>query len=48
MKTSGTQTITDLAVFDFKDGTMQLGELQQGVTLEEVQGKTEAEFEVMV
>lgn len=38
--------ITDLAVFDFQDGTMQLVELQEGVTLEEVQGKTEAVFEV--
>lgn len=38
--------ITDLAVFDFQDGAMQLVELQEGVTLEEVQGKTEAQFEV--
>ncbi|MEK4128422.1 3-oxoacid CoA-transferase subunit B [Solibacillus sp. FSL W8-0474] len=38
--------ITELAVFDFTDGTMQLVELQEGVTLEEVQEKTEAEFEV--
>ena len=38
--------ITDLAVFDFQDGTMQLVELQDGVTLEEVQEKTEAMFEV--
>lgn len=38
--------ITDLAVFDFQDGKMQLVELQDGVTLEEVQGKTEAMFEV--
>lgn len=38
--------ITDLAVFDFQDGAMQLVELQEGVTLEEVQGKTEAMFEV--
>lgn len=38
--------ITDLAVFDFIDGRMQLVELQQGVTLEEVQAKTEAQFEV--
>lgn len=40
------QLITDLAVFDFQDGAMQLVELQEGVTLEEVQGKTEAMFEV--
>ncbi|MER2122320.1 MAG: 3-oxoacid CoA-transferase subunit B [Solibacillus sp.] len=38
--------ITDLAVFDFQDGKMQLVELQYGVTLEEVQEKTEAMFEV--
>lgn len=38
--------ITDLAVFDFQDGKMQLVELQDGVTLEEVQEKTEAIFEV--
>lgn len=38
--------ITDLAVFDFQDGKMQLVELQGGVTLEEVQEKTEAMFEV--
>lgn len=38
--------ITDLAVFDFQDGKMQLVELQDGVTLEEVQEKTEAKFEV--
>lgn len=38
--------ITELAVFDFTDGTMQLVELQEGVKLEEVQEKTEAEFEV--
>lgn len=38
--------ITDLAVFDFKDGRMQLVELQEGVTLEEVQEKTEAQFEI--
>lgn len=38
--------ITDLAVFDFQDGTMQLVELQDGVTLEEVQERTEAMFEV--
>ncbi|MER2112547.1 MAG: 3-oxoacid CoA-transferase subunit B [Solibacillus isronensis] len=38
--------ITDLAVFNFQDGKMQLVELQDGVTLEEVQEKTEAKFEV--
>ncbi|MBD8034173.1 MULTISPECIES: 3-oxoacid CoA-transferase subunit B [Solibacillus] len=38
--------ITDLAVFNFTDGHMQLVELQEGVTLEEVREKTEAVFEV--
>ncbi|WP_017549802.1 3-oxoacid CoA-transferase subunit B [Salinicoccus carnicancri] len=38
--------ITDLAVFDFEGGTMKLVELQDGVTVEEVKEKTEAEFEV--
>ena len=38
--------ITDLAVFDFQDGAMQLVELQAGVTSEEVREKTEAVFEV--
>lgn len=38
--------ITDLAVFDFKDGRMQLVELQEGVTLKEVQEKTDAQFEI--
>lgn len=38
--------ITDLAVFNFQDGKMQLVEIQDGVTLEEVQEKTEAMFEV--
>ena len=38
--------ITELAVFDFVDGVMQLVELQEGVTLEEVLEKTEAQFEV--
>ncbi|WP_332651530.1 CoA transferase subunit B [Lysinibacillus sp. 54212] len=36
--------ITDLAVFDFDDSGMHLVELQDGVTLEEVREKTEAEF----
>lgn len=40
--------ITDLAVFDFQGGKMQLVELQDGVTLEEVQEKTEAIFEVAI
>ncbi|WP_413364204.1 CoA transferase subunit B [Lysinibacillus sp. 3P01SB] len=38
--------ITDLAVFDFIDGKMHLVELQEGVSLEEVQEKTEANFSV--
>lgn len=38
--------ITDLAVFDFEEGRMQLVELQDGVTLEEVRENTEATFEV--
>ncbi|MBD8038136.1 CoA transferase subunit B [Solibacillus sp. A46] len=37
--------ITDLAVFDFTDGKMQLVELQEDVTIEEVREKTEAVFE---
>ncbi|MCH7320376.1 3-oxoacid CoA-transferase subunit B [Solibacillus sp. MA9] len=40
--------ITDLAVFDFEDGVMRLVELQDGVTLEEVREKTEAQFEVKI
>jgi len=40
--------ITDLAVFDFEDGVMKLVELQEGVTLEEVKVKTEADFEVVI
>ncbi|OBW53392.1 succinyl-CoA--3-ketoacid-CoA transferase [Solibacillus silvestris] len=40
------QLITDLAVFNFQDGKMQLVELQGGVTLEDVEEKTEAMFEV--
>lgn len=40
------QLITDLAVFNFQDGKMQLVELQDGVTLEDVEEKTEAMFEV--
>ena len=38
--------ITELGVFRFNDGKMELIELQQGVTLDEVQSKTEAEFTV--
>ncbi|MEB7722853.1 3-oxoacid CoA-transferase subunit B [Staphylococcus equorum] len=37
--------ITDLAVFQFENGVMKLVELQDGVTLEEVEGNTEAQFE---
>jgi 3-oxoacid CoA-transferase subunit B len=36
--------ITDLAVFDFVDGQIRLIELQPGVTLEEVEEKTEASY----
>jgi 3-oxoacid CoA-transferase subunit B len=38
--------ITELAVFDFADGTMELVELQDGVTIEEVKEKTEASFTI--
>ncbi|MDX8290735.1 3-oxoacid CoA-transferase subunit B [Metabacillus indicus] len=38
--------ITDLAVFDFANGAMELVELQDGVTIEEVNEKTEAAFTV--
>lgn len=38
--------ITELGVFDFEQGKMKLIELQNGVSLEEVKAKTEAEFEV--
>ncbi|MGY5389352.1 3-oxoacid CoA-transferase subunit B [Bacillus spizizenii] len=38
--------ITDLAVFDFDNGRMTLTELQEGVTIEEVYEKTEADFAV--
>jgi 3-oxoacid CoA-transferase subunit B len=38
--------ITELAVFDFADGTMELAELQDGVTIEEVNEKTEASFTI--
>lgn len=38
--------ITDLGVFRFIDGKLVLTALQPGVSLEEIQAKTEAEFEV--
>ncbi|CAN2251423.1 CoA transferase subunit B [Bacillus inaquosorum] len=38
--------ITDLAVFDFDNGRMTLTDLQEGVTIEEVYEKTEANFAV--
>lgn len=38
--------ITELGVFDFENGKMKLIELQNGVSLEELRAKTEAEFEV--
>ncbi|MDG0820763.1 3-oxoacid CoA-transferase subunit B [Staphylococcus equorum] len=37
--------ITDLAVFQFENGVMKLVELQDGVTLEEVEANTAAQFE---
>ncbi|GAA6981666.1 succinyl-CoA--3-ketoacid CoA transferase subunit B [Helicobacter pylori] len=39
------QLITDLAVFEFSNNAMKLVELQEGVSLDEVREKTEAEFE---
>jgi 3-oxoacid CoA-transferase len=38
--------VTDLGVFRFIDGKLVLTALQHGVSLEEIQEKTEAEFEV--
>lgn len=38
--------ITELAVFEFRDGAMYLTELMPGATLEEVRGKTQAEYTV--
>ncbi|WP_281650316.1 3-oxoacid CoA-transferase subunit B [Helicobacter bilis] len=38
--------ITELGVFEFKNGSMKLIELMEGVSLEEVKDKTEASFEV--
>lgn len=40
------QLITDLAVFEFSNNAMELVELQEGVSLDQVKEKTEAEFEV--
>ncbi|WQU70216.1 3-oxoacid CoA-transferase subunit B [Helicobacter pylori] len=40
------QLITDLAVFEFSNNAMRLVELQEGVSLDQVIEKTEAEFEV--
>ncbi|WP_285399750.1 3-oxoacid CoA-transferase subunit B [Lysinibacillus sp. fls2-241-R2A-57] len=40
--------ITDLAVFDFTEQGMQLIELAEGVTLEEVKEKTAASFSVAI
>ncbi|GHR25875.1 succinyl-CoA:3-ketoacid coenzyme A transferase subunit B [Helicobacter pylori] len=40
------QLITDLAVFEFSNNAMKLVELQEGVSLNQVKEKTEAEFEV--
>ncbi|MFP6314376.1 3-oxoacid CoA-transferase subunit B [Helicobacter pylori] len=40
------QLITDLAVFEFSNNAMKLVELQEGVSLDQVREKTEAEFEV--
>ncbi|RKV60026.1 3-oxoacid CoA-transferase subunit B [Helicobacter pylori] len=40
------QLITDLAVFEFSNNAMKLVELQEGVSLDQVIEKTEAEFEV--
>ncbi|CAM3173888.1 3-oxoacid CoA-transferase subunit B [Sporolactobacillus spathodeae] len=38
--------ITDLAVFQLKDGQLQLTELQPGSTLQDVRKKTEADFTI--
>ncbi|MGD6818352.1 3-oxoacid CoA-transferase subunit B [Metabacillus sp. 113a] len=38
--------ITDLAVFDFNNGQMELVELQEGTTIDEVKEKTEASFTI--
>lgn len=38
--------ITELGVFDFENGKMKLIELQEGVSLDEIKAKTEAEFQI--
>lgn len=38
--------ITDLPVFKFTEAGMELIELQDGITLDEVKAKTEADFTV--
>ncbi|MFB7639993.1 succinyl-CoA--3-ketoacid-CoA transferase, partial [Peribacillus butanolivorans] len=38
--------ITDLAVFQFSESGMELIELQNGVTIEQVKSNTEADFTV--
>lgn len=40
--------ITELGVFGFRNGKMQLLELQPNVTLQELRAKTEASFEVCI
>ncbi|CAJ99729.1 3-oxoacid CoA-transferase subunit B [Helicobacter acinonychis] len=40
------QLITDLAVFEFSNNAMKLVELQEGVSVDQVKEKTEAEFGV--
>ncbi len=42
------QLITDLAVFEFSNNAMKLVELQEGVSVDQVKEKTEAEFEVLL
>ncbi|WP_412766854.1 CoA-transferase [Campylobacter upsaliensis] len=38
--------ITELEVFEFENGEMFLVELMQGVSLEDIKAKTEAEFKI--
>lgn len=38
--------ITELGIFDFENGKMKLIELQEGVSLDEIKAKTEAEFQI--
>lgn len=38
--------ITELGIFEFEGGEMFLVELMQGVSLEDIKVKTEAEFKV--